>query len=423
MFRLLNRSTALFLVLFLYTIFSGALRKWVFVNQFGVGNIIFLFQLILPFSFLFLTTQRKAFAPFKNLPLSLYFFALLLYAIHPLNMTLAHGFIGLLIHFGFWYMCFYYFENRSDLELEKLFPVLVGIGFGMLVLASIQYQLPPRHFLNRYADESKVGNDIALVGDSVRVTGTFSYLGGFNSYLILHVFFIWALVKKLYSPPITLTLLLFGLIGAFMSGSRTTTFMYLGISGLIIFTEFTSFNFARFLGMLIPAALMLYLFILLRGQLGVEQGALKAYENFENRRVELKESGEEQRRLLWDYNDLFVDFRGKYPWFGMGLGSTYQGATAIFGTSDYVKEFGYVENELTRVVVEGGFVLLAIKLLMAMYLASRLVIPFLGKCAVFGLICSVVVPIVFNVYFSAFMFMSIALVDNMYYRSKVLKEF
>lgn len=422
MFKFLNRSTSIFLGLYLYTIFSGALRKWVFVNQFAVGNIIFLGQLLFPFTFLFLTKQKAGFAPFRNNIVNFYVFAIALMAINPLNLTISHGIIGMIIHFGFWYMCFYYIENRDEFEINQLIPIFVGVGFFMLVLASIQYQLPPRHFLNRYADETKVGNDIALVGDSVRVTGTFSYLGGFTSYLILHILLVWALVKKLFSPPITLTLLMFGLIGAFMSGSRTTTYSYLGFSSLIVITEFVNFNFARFLGRLIPAALMIYMFILLKGQLGVEEGAFKAYENFENRRIELKESGEEKKRLFWDFNDLFVDYRGKYPWFGVGLGSTYQGATAIFGTSDYVIEFGYYENELTRVVLEGGFVLLAIKLLMCLYLVSRLYIPFLGKCAIFAFTSSIFIQIVFNVYFSAFLFLGIVLLDNMYYQAKQKKS-
>lgn len=413
MFKQLNRDTKLFVFIFLYTIFSGVLRKWVFVDQFTIGNIIFSVQLILPFLFM-VFSKRGSNTAFSNIFLSVYTLLLFFLAISPLNKTLYHGILGVLIHLGFWYACFYYIANRSNFQIEKLYNLFFIVGIGMFVLVSIQYQLPARHFLNRYADESKIGNDIAMVGDSVRVTGTFSYLGGYSSFLIFQIILLWGLVKRFYNPPFVITLFLMGLVGAFMSGSRTTTFLYMGIGVMILITELSNSYIVRFMGKLIPVAVILYLVVLARGQLGVEQSAFKAYENFDSRREQLKEQGEEKQRLLWDFNDLFVDFKGKYPYFGIGLGSTYQGATALFGTSEYLYEYGYVENELTRVVVEGGFVLLAVKWLLGLYLISLLNIPLMAKGVIFFLISSLFIPIVFNVYFSAFIFLGLVIVDHAY---------
>jgi len=202
-----------------------------------------------------------------------------------------------------------------------------------------------------------------------------------------------------------------------MSGSRGATGSYLLVCGGAIVSEYRSLNFRGFFSRLIIPGILLYLFLLLKGQFGFEGTAFEAYQNFDKRREQLKESGEEQRRILWDYRDL-SEFRGKYPLLGMGLGSTYNGANAIFGTSDYVKEYGYYENELTRLVLEGGFILLVLKMIMVIYFASRLYLPFIGKIIVCMITCSVIVPIVFNVYYSYLIFIGIVLIDKTYYMEK-----
>jgi hypothetical protein len=112
-----------------------------------------------------------------------------------------------------------------------------------------------------------------------------------------------------------------------------------------------------------------------------------------------------------------IDFKGNYPFFGVGLGSTYQGAIAIFGTSDYVKEIGYLETENTRIVVEGGFILLILKFAISFYLVSLLSV---SKQSKFFLVFFFIflAGYVFNIYNTVFIFLGIALIDNVYYQLK-----
>ena len=55
----LKRNQYLLLFFFLYTTFQGALRKWVFMGESGVSDILFGLQLIMPFLILFAMKREK----------------------------------------------------------------------------------------------------------------------------------------------------------------------------------------------------------------------------------------------------------------------------------------------------------------------------------------------------------------------------
>ncbi|MFX6945393.1 hypothetical protein ABTH53_20265, partial [Acinetobacter baumannii] len=65
-----------------------------------------------------------------------------------------------------------------------------------------------------------------------------------------------------------------------------------------------------------------------------------AFIGFAERRDRGIQTGEESFRIFGDLNEVF-NFRGNYPIIGVGLGSTYQGANKLFGTSPYVLEYGF----------------------------------------------------------------------------------
>jgi len=416
--KLLNRPVLLYSIIFLFTIFSGAIRKWLITNI-AIGNIIFSFQLIVLFLF-GLGDGKGVIKVFRHLWLVAYTIYLILLAFSPMNLTVFHGLFGFLLHFGFWFACFYYIEHRDGFDFRPILTMLVMVAAGEMVLAFIQYQLPPDNFLNRYANEQQVGGNIAVVGTAaaVRVTGTFSYISGFSAYLLFHAYFVWALVKLNYRPFITIGLMIFGLVAAFMNGSRGATYVYLLIMIFFLVFEAKNSNIARFVPRLIIPGLILYLVILARGSIGVENNVSTAFDNFQDRRETLSESGEEKSRILVDYYAL-SDFRGKYPYFGIGLGSTYQGALSLFGSSEYLKEYGLPESELTRIVVEGGFVLLAFRLIMAISFCSLLAVNLPAKFFIGALFF--ITPTVFNIYNAIFSFLGVALIDNIYYREKRAK--
>src|SRR5205823_8969299 len=146
------------------------------------NNTILAIQLSIPFSFLFLVRSKQLHSPFKPLLIA-YIFLLVLLAINPMNYTIFHGIFGIILHLGFWMACFFYFENKEYFELHDLFKLFIAISIAEVVLGFIQYTLPASHILNKYVNESSIA-DIAMVGNSVRVTGTFSYLAGYAAFFV-----------------------------------------------------------------------------------------------------------------------------------------------------------------------------------------------------------------------------------------------
>src|SRR5687768_3477527 len=109
--RLLSKKiTVLCILIFLYSTFSGSIRKWGGASGL-INNIVFGIQLLLPF--LFLLLRRPGYrSPFNKL-LLFYSLILFLLALNPMNLTIFHGLFGLLIHLGFWVCCFFYIRNRE----------------------------------------------------------------------------------------------------------------------------------------------------------------------------------------------------------------------------------------------------------------------------------------------------------------------
>ncbi len=412
--RSVTKTTNTLFFIFLFTILSGVLRKWVFTN-YTVGNIIFFFQLLVPY--LFITNEQFKFNKiFKNNLFNFFLLYVLADAFNPLQKTFLHGPVGVLLHYCYWFLGFYYINNRQYFDVRKLIFVFVIVAFGELVLGYIQYGLPQKHFLNRYAAEQNVGNIIAEVGTAVRITGTFSYISGFSSYLLFHVLFVWGLIIYQYRPAITITLLLGGLMAAFMNGSRGATYVYVAVVIFFLVFEARKTNISKFIGRLIVPAIIVYMVVLARGQLGVETTVSTAYDNFQSRRESLAESGEEKYRILWDYYAL-RDFRGAYPIFGIGIGATYQGAIVLWGASEALQQYGYIESELERYVLEGGFVLLIIRLILTYVLCSGLVVPWHTKWLIGGL--TFIAPITFNIFNIVFFMVGIIFLDQAYYHKKI----
>ncbi|MBS1627444.1 MAG: hypothetical protein JSR09_06080 [Bacteroidetes bacterium] len=413
-----NKKTLVYLIIFIYTALNGILRKWVFINNYAVGNILFFIQLLSPYFFILVDSEGSK-KIFSSKWVGAFFFVLLIEAFNPLQLTIIHGIIGFLLHFGFWFAALYYVENRDLIELEKMIGIFVIIAFTEIILSFMQYGLPKDNFLNRYAEERNVGGIIAEVGDAVRVTGTFSYISGFSAYLIFHAYFVWAAVKLQYRPYITLALLVGGLICGFMNGSRGATMVYELIIGFFIVFEARKSNIGSFLGKLIIPGVVLALIILARGQLGIESNVTTAYANYDQRLQSGIESGEQKSRMFHDFYAL-ANFRGNYPFFGVGIGATYQGNNALFGKSPYVEEYGFIESELERYVLEGGFLLLFFRLAITIYFCSKLVVPFFAKWLIGGLLF--MTPIVFNSYNAIFSFIGITILDQVYLREQVTRK-
>ena len=296
----LNYETKVFLFFIIYTIFSGSIRKWI-INDRAIGNIIFAFQLLIPFIFLF---TKGRFNGFKNKFLVFFFLYLLAVAFNPFNLTIYHGLIGILIHFNLWYLLFYYYYNRVKIQLLLILPLLIFFCYAEIILGYFQYGLPADNFLNAHADLDAVGGNIASVGDSVRITGTFSYISGYTAFLLFYSFFVWALVKLKYNNIITFSLILMGLVGAFMSGSRGATYTYIIFLIYIFSFEFRTDYLQNIVKTLFLPISFILLILYFNTDIDIGKRIVKTYDNFSERRRSNLVSGEEESRILWDFNQL-----------------------------------------------------------------------------------------------------------------------
>jgi hypothetical protein len=389
---------------------SGALRKWVFTSG-SIGNFILLVQLLLPF--LISIKHNGLSMPAKNKLFKIYVFFLFISALNPLNLTIFHGLLGIMLHLGFWWLLVYYYENRLFIDISPLIPFMVIFCTIEIVLGFIQYQLPADHILNKYAaiDQLGQGNGIAKVGNAVRITGTFSYISGYTSFLIFANLFLWALIRLNYNKKVCSFLFIGILVVNLMTGSRTSVLFTIIIYSLIIFSEFNREAGIEFLRSLFFPIIGLVLLFSISGSSGFVNKIENAYLNFDERRTINSQSGEQNQRILGDFNELFIDYRGKYPLFGVGLGSTYQGATSVFGTSDYVKAYGYYEGELPRIVLEAGFVILIFRILLFLWLLSWLELNKLSKFVCFFSF-AYGIGIVFNIYNAIFLALGLIFLDN-----------
>ena len=414
----LTNEMRVYIALFFVATLGGAIRKW-FTTSNAVSNAVLLIQMLLPFA-MFVWRSNGAVSPFGKYKILLFYFAYLVYhIIHPLQLTFYHGIFGVITHGGFWLLLFFYVCNRSLFNTSQLMNLFLVMGVVEVVLGFTQYALPPTHFLNRYANMNII-KDVATVGDSVRITGTFSYLSGFTAYLLFVAFFVWATIRLKYPAWITVLAITFALVTGFMTGSRTATVMTMLILVPVLVQEYSLQLLLKFLGRLIIPVTLFFMFVLTNNKLPLANKITKAYDNFMERVESNRASGEEQSRVS-NLVYLDLDKRFKHPFLGVGLGSTYQGATFLFGTSPYVYEFGYAEDEYTRQLLEGGYVLLLLKLIMSIVLVQQLAFKGIMRVVVWFLF-TVVNPIVFNVHNAAFIALGLMLVDNIYWRQEQAKR-
>ena len=392
-----------------FTVFSGAIRKWM-IGPGAISNVIFSLQLIVPVVF-FIVAARQPRTSRGTLPVifTTLCFYMVVCALNPMNETFFHGLFGLILHLSL-FLCWTAYYYRKDLvEIEKLIPLFVIVLVLECLLGSAQYNLPGDHVLNKFSTGEV---NTASVGNAIRASGTFSFVGGFQALVVFYGFLTWFLLVRNYPPYFVLSVFALTFFAALISGSRGSMATILLIS-LFAFIS-SGFLARRFISLAITLSLLTFA-IFYFGQGAVVRFS-SAYDNFRER-IELgQQSGELEYRLSDVYNDL-VDFRGKYPIMGVGLGSTYQGANILFGESLYVKEYGYYESELGRVLLEGGYILLVLRVLAFIVLLRFSSIPVSGKFLLFVLFINNMV--VFNIYLVIFFSLGFILVDRGYYLNQI----
>ena len=401
----LKRNQNLLLFYFLYTTFHGALRKWVFAGVSGVNDVLFMVQLLSPFIVVVFMKREKTLFSYQPLvPLALSLAAL---ALNPMNQTFFHGIFGFILHFGFWLLMLTYIHEREAFPLENLYKIIIGICLAECFLTFVQFSLPSSHILNRYeSSDAVVGFDDE---GGARVIGTFSYIAGYGSLLFFMGLMIWAMmVEAKKNMLILLTLVALALVSAFMNGSRSI------MLPLVLCTLFGLINYGSFSHKIKAVAVVSTLFLFgVLFNVGKQLTFVeRAYKGFAYRVTSGQKSGEAQSRTMGTFVEAF-DFNGKYPLFGIGLGATYQGSTNKWGKSPELIEYGYCEEEPERIVVEGGYFLLLLRLSLFGYLATQLRVPWFFSVPILFYIFFFTL-FVFNAYQTAFVFFGFAILDKVY---------
>lgn len=396
----------LLLAILLFTVLSGAIRKWL-VSAPAVSNAILFVQLLIPIAFAAMVRIPPESGGRRFHPVLVMLTVLLVVlAANPINHTVFHGIIGVILHLGFWLMIFIYLENRSVFPLENLTAAVLILTKFEFVLSYFQYLLPAEHFLNKYANEEAVYT-IAKVGNLIRTTGTFSYLSGFGSFVTFVAFVTWGQGVRAQNGWYRWLFLGMGILMSLFSGARAIILIMVVFS---ILSLLPYLHFQALAPMLVRSVIILLiaaygLFQLPLFKLGIS--------NMQKRITENVEEGETRTRIVGTVAEI-LDFKGQFPLLGVGLGATYQGTNAIWGESYYLKNYGYYEEEGERIILEGGYVLYLVRVWLFTMMFSRLFCPWPYKLLLFALML-LYTNMVFNTYNTIFFFLGLAYIDRCYF--------
>lgn len=390
---------------FMYTTFVGAFRKWIFSGSSVVENLLLLLQIFAPLILTyFMRRKRGALFYFPMMPLTL---VLLVMAFNPLSHTIFHSVFGFVLHIGFWIMVLIYIQERDSFPVEELLGAMAIACLVQSILGAMQFSLPADHFINRYVSDN---NDVAGFGNGfgTRVIGTFSYISGYGAFMVFYGMYVWALmIENKRSLWLIYGLAVLGLVAAFMNGSRSVVLPFV----LSVFFGFLNYGY---LGtkLKVVAAIVLVAILAFVFDAGEKLDFIgNSYDAFSARVEAGQATGETSDRTKMTF-DAVLNYNGNYPLFGVGLGATYQGAVAKWGTSPLVPVVYEAEPE--RVLIEGGYFLFIVRLLLMIYLIFQMKIPvyFSAPILFFLFMFSL---LVFNINQPAYTFFGLMVVDKMYH--------
>ena len=213
----------------LVVVMEGALRKWILPQASELIYFLKDFILIGAYINYFFLSERKYQAKSlirHQLITVLICFASIWCLFQAFNPSLGSPIIGIfglknyLIYIPLIWLVPFLFDSEESLYQFLRTYLLTLIPIGLLAIA--QYFSPPDSPLNVYAQENPTG--IAQVGEAVRVTGTFSYIAGYTTYL--SVCFAWLLTLLTRKQPsqwywLTLVELCLVAVTSIMTGSRS----------------------------------------------------------------------------------------------------------------------------------------------------------------------------------------------------------
>jgi hypothetical protein len=391
---------------FLYVTFNGTVRKWLLSDAL-TGNILLGVQIGFPLLFALLV-KTKSYSRFTFMVLTGYSMLLLVMAFNPMGQSVVHGIIGYFLHVGVFVPLLIYLNDRDAFPVERMNRLFLFVILFELLLGTVQFMSPSTSDINKYVRDTTDTGGIAMLYaiNRVRITGTFSYLGGMGSLFVFFGFWIWGLRLTKSSALLVGIALACCAVVSPMTGSR-------GLSALLIIL--TGCAFASTITDLRNSLALAVLGILAFAALQFTDLSLvgEAYTGLNERVTSHVIDNENESRAfgqIWE----IIDFKGNYPWLGTGLGGTYQGAIALMGESIYLQEYGYYEEEPERIILEGGYLLFVARLLLWLLVFRQSKIP-LAYCALLLILHVFYMVTLFNVFTAFYTVMAFMYLDRSYY--------
>lgn len=351
---------------FSYLLLEGIFRKWILPEYstplFFVKHIV----LVGPYFYLFTRGFKitKKDYPFLGLLLLYLIWGVLEALNFRVTTDLRVKILGLITHFWFVPLVFLIpLLLNTEERILRFFKSVGYISLPIFILGMVQYFSSPSSSINRYAPSQATGDiPIAAVGEYVRITGVFSYITPYTTYLpfVLIVILYLLLIRRLskFEMPIFLVALSLGIINLVMTGSRGPfAFFIVQVLLFLFFSLKGRFRWRK--RVFIRFALVIPILLLIMSYTDVGRKSLSAL-------VERAQtSGDTKSRLIGTYTSFFR-FIPDANLVGYGIGTAYQGANNLVEDwKDMPRDF---EAEWERIVLELGLVGFIIVLLLRFYI-------------------------------------------------------
>lgn len=344
-------------IFFVWFILEGAVRKWFLTSYSSYIFFVKYFLLLIPCIHVIkrgLKLNRNQY-PFIWIIL-LYIFLCILETLNPRGTTdIRVKILGLLLNLSFIPLIYFVpiiFFRRE--QVKKLFLYIAIISIPIFLLGIYQYYSPPEAFINKYVVEEAY---IAKAGGRARITGVFSYITPYSTYIIFcMMIFLTSLLSFRFNKSTRILIMIsaiLGMLNAFMTGSRGTVLLIviMFIAYFLLYTLLNKRVKKKYVLIFILFALS-NIIVLFFTNFGMQaQSGL---------RDRLKDKDSVWARIESNFSPFrYLDDASL---FGYGLGTTYQGA------SHFVSDWGNMprdfEEENERVLLETGLIGFVILLMM-----------------------------------------------------------
>lgn len=225
-------------------------------------------------------------------------------------------------------------------RLQSFIKAGIVIAYVILILAIVQYASPPTAYINKYATEME--NGIAQVGNAARVCSVFSYITPFgDSCIVIVTFSIFLMSAKLNNKwkSVIIALFIGGILGSFMTGSRSVVIIVGTIVILFALYELFLKGNSKFFLSILFLTILFFVFYKIHG--------IVAIDNFIERVRDSSHDVSTRITRTFDISRMF-NYSGA---FGRGAGianSSVQGLLTQHSLVDW-------EEEIGRVMIEFGF--------------------------------------------------------------------